>query len=86
MPAMLHYSVVTAVHTLWLAARAWGIGIGWVSILHPEAVAKILDVPEGWSLIAYLCVGYPQEFHSEPELARQGWQNLDPLSHDVWKR
>lgn len=81
MPEMLRYSVVTAVHTLWLAARAHGIGIGWVSILEPEAVARCLDVPETWRLVAYLCVGYPQEEHDDPELVRHGWQdrNAAPL-------
>ena len=74
MPETLRYSVVTAVYTLWLAARAEGIGVGWVSILDPEAVGRTLDVPENWTLVAYLCVGYPQEEHSDPELARHGWE------------
>ncbi|HEX8375735.1 MAG TPA: 5,6-dimethylbenzimidazole synthase [Geminicoccaceae bacterium] len=75
MPEMLRYSVVTAVHTLWLAARAHGLGIGWVSILEPEAVARCLDVPGAWRLVAYLCVGHPQEEHDDPELVRHGWQD-----------
>ncbi|MBK1699188.1 5,6-dimethylbenzimidazole synthase [Rhodovibrio salinarum] len=74
MPETLRYSVVTAVYTLWLAARAQGIGVGWVSILEPELVRRTLEVPESWSLVAYLCVGYPQEEHSDPELARYGWE------------
>lgn len=74
MPEMLRYSVVTAVHTFWLAARAFGLGVGWVSILEPEAVRKALDTPDGWTLVAYLCVGYPQEEHTDPELERVGWE------------
>ena len=74
MPEMLRYSVVGAVHTLWLAGRAEGIGLGWVSILEPEVVTKALDVPESWTLIAYLCLGWPVEEHLDPELERAGWQ------------
>jgi 5,6-dimethylbenzimidazole synthase len=56
MPETLRYSAVGAVSALWLAARARGIGIGWVSILEPANVAAILEVPPAWSLVAYLCV------------------------------
>ena len=75
MPESLRYSVVTAVHTLWLAARAWGIGVGWVSILDPVAVRRSLEVPESWDLVAYLCIGYPQEEHLDPELERHRWES-----------
>ena len=74
MPETLAYSAVAAVHTFWLAARAYGLGVGWVSILEPAGVGEILDVPSGWSLIAYLCVGYPEEEQGDPELQREGWQ------------
>ncbi len=74
MPEMLAYSVVLAVHTLWLSARANGIGVGWVSILDPLRVATLLDVEPSWSLVAYLCVGYPAEEHVEREIARAGWE------------
>lgn len=74
MPEMLRYSVVTAVHTLWLAARAWGIGVGWVSILDPAKVARALDVPADWSLVAYLCLGLPEGEDDRPELEREGWE------------
>lgn len=74
MPEMLRYSVVTAVHTFWLAARASGLGMGWVSILEPEAVRKALDTPEHWTLVAYLCVGFPREEHDDPELELAGWE------------
>ncbi len=74
MPEMLRYSVVTAVHTFWLAARAAGVGVGWVSILEPEAVRKALDTPDHWTLVAYLCVGFAREEHDDPELERAGWE------------
>jgi 5,6-dimethylbenzimidazole synthase len=74
MPETLLYSTVCAVHTLWLAARAAGIGLGWVSILNPEAAARDLAVPENWRFVAYLCLGYPEEAQEEPELARHGWE------------
>lgn len=74
MPEMLRYSVVGAIQTLWLAARAEGLGVGWVSILEPQAVTAALDVPASWTLVAYLCVGWPEEEHLEPELERHGWE------------
>ncbi|MBC8268012.1 MAG: 5,6-dimethylbenzimidazole synthase [Rhodospirillaceae bacterium] len=78
MPETLAYSVVGAVNTLWLAARAEGIGVGWVSILDPVQINSVLDVPEDWLLVAYLCIGYPQEEHIDPELERHGWQDRLP--------
>lgn len=74
MPETLAYSVVGAVHTLWLAARAEGIGLGWLSILDPEQLNRDLAVPASWRFIAYLCIGWPEEEHSDPELERHGWQ------------
>src|SRR5205814_985223 len=74
MPEMLSYSAVCAIHTLWLAARAHGIGLGWVSILDPHEVRRILDVPAAWQLIAYLCLGYPEEETDRPELEQEGWE------------
>jgi 5,6-dimethylbenzimidazole synthase len=68
MPETLAYSAVMAVHTLWLAARAEGIGLGWVSILSPNAVSTTLEPPAGWRFIAYLCIGYPASENSMPEL------------------
>jgi len=74
MPETIRYSVVAAIQTLWLAARAEGLGVGWVSILDPAAVHETLDLPSHWSFIAYLCIGWPQEEHDDPELERHGWQ------------
>jgi 5,6-dimethylbenzimidazole synthase len=81
MPEALDYSVVAAIHTFWLAARARGLGVGWVSILDPLRLARSLDAEPGWKLIAYLCVGFPQEEHLDPELERARWQaRLDDAS------
>jgi 5,6-dimethylbenzimidazole synthase len=75
MPEMLEYSAVIAVHTLWLAARVYGLGVGWVSILDPSEVKRALATPSNWKLIAYLCIGYPEEEHQDPELARYDWEH-----------
>jgi 5,6-dimethylbenzimidazole synthase len=74
MPQTLQYSVVAAIQTLWLAARAEGLGLGWISILEPKLLCRILEVPETWTLIAYLCIGRPVEEHLDPELERHHWQ------------
>lgn len=68
------YSTVMAIHTLWLAARARGIGMGWVSILEPAFLSRALDTPGHWRLVALLCLGLPVEDSVEPELGRRGWQ------------
>jgi 5,6-dimethylbenzimidazole synthase len=74
MPEMLDYSVVAAITTLWLTARAYDVGMGWVSILNPERIGMILSVPKEWHLIAYLCLGYPEGESPLPELERAGWE------------
>lgn len=73
-PEMAAYSAVLAVHTLWLAARAEGVGLGWVSILDPASVLATLDVPGNWGLVAYLCLGWPEEESEVPELELEGWE------------
>jgi 5,6-dimethylbenzimidazole synthase len=84
MPEMIEYSAVVAVHTLWLAARAEDIGVGWVSILEPERVRAALDLPAGWRLIAYLCLGRPEDTDTVPALERAGWEvRRDPGSFIV---
>jgi 5,6-dimethylbenzimidazole synthase len=74
MPQTLDYSVAIAMHTLWLAARAEGLGVGWVSILDPARIAEILEVPPDWAFIGHLCVGYPAEERDTPALERAGWE------------
>jgi 5,6-dimethylbenzimidazole synthase len=86
MPETVDYSVVAAVHTLWLAARAEGIGMGWVSILDPGAVAEILDVPAAWKLIGYFCLGYPAAAESVPMLETERWEWRRPAASFVIRR
>ena len=74
MPETSRWSVVMAIHTLWLAAQAVGLGMGWVSILDPGAAQAALDVPTEWTLIAYLCLGWPEEPSDLPLLERERWQ------------
>ncbi|MGH6792099.1 MAG: 5,6-dimethylbenzimidazole synthase [Methyloceanibacter sp.] len=84
MPQTLDYSVAIAIHTLWLAARAEGLGVGWVSILDPARIAAILDVPRDWSFIGYLCVGYPAAVADDtPALERAGWEHRHPPANAV---
>ncbi len=82
------YSTVCAVQNLWLAARAEGVGVGWVSILDFDALKATLEIPPGLTVVAYLCVGYVAEFHPHPELEERGWESrtdLDELIHyDSW--
>lgn len=67
------YSVACAIQNLWLAARAEGVGVGWVSILSNEDLGKILAIPEHVRPVAYLCLGYVSEFAAKPDLERAGW-------------
>ncbi|MDM8168406.1 5,6-dimethylbenzimidazole synthase [Roseovarius sp.] len=75
MPEMRPYSVVAAITQFWLYARAQGLGVGWVSILDPARLRRDLDLPGDWSLVAYLCVGWPEAFSDTPELEQAGWED-----------
>ncbi len=86
MPETTLYSAVMAVHTLWLAARAAGLGLGWVSILDPVVVAAALDVPASWRFIGYFCLGYPDCDHETPELERVGWEHRRPAGEGILRR
>lgn len=81
MPEAVVYSTVLAIHSLWLVARSLNLGVGWVSILDPERVERILDVKSSWHLTAYLCLGYPKFTDDTPELERVGWQERTDI---VW--
>jgi 5,6-dimethylbenzimidazole synthase len=70
------------VHTLWLAARAEGIGMGWVSILNPDKIVAILEIPADWKLIGYFCLGYPAREEDVPCLETAGWEKRHAL-HSV---
>lgn len=78
MPEMRRYSVVSAIMTFWLALRAQGLGLGWVSILDPVKLRDELDVPEDWQLVAYLCIGWPKQDTLVPELETVGWEERQP--------
>ena len=86
MPEARRYSVVSAIMNFWLAARAHGLGVGWVSIIDPAQVAADLAAPEGWALVAYLCVGWPVETSQTPELEKAKWEERDPLLADIEER
>jgi 5,6-dimethylbenzimidazole synthase len=87
MPESVAYSVVAAIQNFWLAARCEGIGVGWVSILRPDRIREILDVPGHWRLIAYLCVGYPLDNDVEiPELETCGWENRRRLEEHWYEK
>jgi len=88
MPQTDLFSTCLAIQNLWLAARAEGVGVGWVSILDKEATEQLLRLPPGVQLVAYLCVGYPTEFRPRPMLEEVGWKQRQPLGdlvfHDQW--
>jgi 5,6-dimethylbenzimidazole synthase len=67
------YSVCCAVQNLWLAARVEGIGVGWVSIVSNDDLHRILCIPQNIKLVAYLCLGYVDEFADKPDLEKAGW-------------
>nr|WP_232734365.1 nicotinate-nucleotide--dimethylbenzimidazole phosphoribosyltransferase [Kitasatospora sp. CB02891] len=79
-PQMAPYSAALAVENLWLAARAEGLGVGWVSFFDDEELVRELGLPEHLEVVAYLCVGFVDAFPDEPELEQQGWAKKRPLS------
>jgi nicotinate-nucleotide--dimethylbenzimidazole phosphoribosyltransferase len=82
-PQMAPYSAALAVENLWLAARAEGLGVGWVSFFDEREMVRALGLPEYLEVVAYLCVGYVDEFPDEPELVQAGWSKRRPLSWAV---
>ncbi|MFC0199941.1 5,6-dimethylbenzimidazole synthase [Paracoccus rhizosphaerae] len=87
-PATDLYSTVCAVQNLWLAARAEGIGVGWVSIFRHDDLRAALDLPDHVVPVAYLCLGHVTELYEEPELQARGWGRRAPLDdlifEDAW--
>jgi|SRR5665213_121301 len=79
------FSTCCAVQNLWLAARAEGIGVGWVSIVDNERLSEILEIPVGVVPLAYLCVGYPESFPEEPMLETSGWRVRLPLKDLIFR-
>ncbi|MCG2666792.1 5,6-dimethylbenzimidazole synthase [Bradyrhizobium sp. GCM10023182] len=86
MPETTEYSVVAAITAMWLAARAEGIGLGWVSILNPQRIHGVLDLPASWKFIAYLCIGYPEAECDQPELERAKWEHRRDASEFTLRR
>lgn len=88
-PTMDLYSTVCAVENLWLAARAEGLGLGWVSIISEPALKEILGLPERVVPVAYLCLGRVSHFFAQPELETKGWRRRLPLADlvtlDCWE-
>lgn len=80
-PATAVYSTVCAVQNLWLAARAEGLGAGWVSILDLEQLRSTLGIPEHVIPVAYLCLGYVAQFGERPELEERGWESREPIGN-----
>jgi 5,6-dimethylbenzimidazole synthase len=74
MPETALYSAVCAIENLWLAARAEGVGVGWVSILYPERVRAVLNIPKTMTMVGYFCMGYVEKFEPLPELEQAGWE------------
>lgn len=79
LPEMDLASVACAIQNLWLAARAEGLGMGWVSLFDPQALAKLLDIPAGGKPVAILCLGQVDEFYAAPMLQQEGWRTPQPL-------
>ncbi|WP_394688809.1 5,6-dimethylbenzimidazole synthase [Hoeflea sp.] len=79
------YSTVCAVQNLWLAARAEGIGMGWVSIFRNADLKSILGIPERIEIVAYLCLGYVDELYERPELEVKGWNRRLPLDELIFE-
>ncbi|WP_299500223.1 5,6-dimethylbenzimidazole synthase [uncultured Roseobacter sp.] len=78
------YSTVCAVQNLWLAARAEGIGVGWVSIFREDDIRTVLDLPDHVVPVAYLCLGHVDALHEIPELEAKGWRKRLPLADLVF--
>lgn len=89
-PEMDLFSTVCAVQNLWLAARAEGIGVGWVSIFHKQDLREMLGLPDHVSPVAWLCLGHVDALYAEPELQAKGWATRLPLEdliyHEGWGR
>ena len=83
-PQMDVYSTVCAVQNLWLAARAEGVGVGWVSIFHEAEIKAILGIPDHIEIVAWLCLGYVDRLYQQPELAVKGWRQRLPLEELVF--
>jgi 5,6-dimethylbenzimidazole synthase len=85
LPEMDLASCACAIQNLWLAARAEGLGLGWVSLFDPAVLAKLLQMPEGSQAIAILCLGHVEEFYKKPMLELENWAHVRPLKEFVFE-
>jgi 5,6-dimethylbenzimidazole synthase len=89
MPEMDLASVACAIQNIWLAARAEGLGMGWVSLFDPVALAEMLSMPQGALPVAVLCIGHVDAFYPAPMLELTGWARVRPLDelvfHNQWQ-
>ncbi len=85
LPQMDIASAACAIQNLWLAARAEGLGMGWVSIFDPQELANLLKMPKGSEPLAILCLGYVPEFYPKPLLEIENWTHARPLSEFVFE-
>ncbi len=85
MPEMDLASVACAIQNLWLAARAEGLGMGWVSLFDPEAVRQVLKMPSDASPVAILCLGHVDHFYHAPMLEQEGWAVRKPIAQCLYE-
>lgn len=83
LPEMDLASLSCAIQNLWLAARAEGLGMGWVSMFDPQALSELLNIPPGGKPVAILCLGHVAAFYPAPMLVEEGWATERPLSELV---
>lgn len=85
LPEMDIASVACAIQNMWLAARAEGLGMGWVSLFDPQALATLLDIPSGGMPVAIICLGQVEEFYAAPMLQLEGWRTPQPLDEMLFE-
>ncbi|SMF43087.1 5,6-dimethylbenzimidazole synthase [Pseudogulbenkiania subflava] len=85
LPEMDLASVACAIQNMWLAARAEGLGLGWVSLFDPIALGQLLGLPEGAKAVAILCIGHVDQFYAKPMLEQENWARRQPLQELVFE-
>ena len=85
LPEMDLASVACAIQNMWLAARAEGLGMGWVSLFDPQGLASLLNIPAGGKPVAILCLGQVKEFYAAPMLQLEGWRTPQPLHEMLYE-
>lgn len=85
LPEMDLASLACAIQNMWLAARAEGIGLGWVSLFDPEALAGLLNMPVGSKPVAILCIGHVEQFYEQPMLVQEAWTDETPLDQFIFE-